>query len=59
MDEYHEFILKCLEQFFKAYQPPAGKAKMLTFGEGGVLSNVISEAPSCKEIVFAEFREDN
>lgn len=32
---------------------------MLNFGEGGVLSNVISEAPSCKEIVFAEFREDN
>ena len=59
LDEYHEFILKCLNQFFKTYQPPAGKAKMLEFGGGAVLSNVISAAPSCKEIVFAEFREDN
>ena len=32
---------------------------MLEFGRGPSISNLISAAPKCKEIVFGEFREDN
>ena len=59
IDEFHAFSLKCLDRFFKSYQPPAGGAKLLEFGGGAVVSNLISAAPKCKEIVFGEFREDN
>ena len=59
IDEYHDFSLKCLHQFFKSYQPPPGGARLLEFGGGAVVSNLISAAPKCKEIVFGEFREDN
>ena len=59
IDEYHDFSLNCLHQFFKSYQPPPGGARLLEFGGGAVVSNLISAAPKCKEIVFGEFREDN
>lgn len=59
VDDYHRFALKCLHQFFKTYQPPAGGAKALEFGGGAVVSNLISAAPKCKEIVYSEFRDDN
>ena len=59
IDEYHKFQLSSFHRFFKSYQPPAGGAKLLEFGGGAVLSNLISAAPKCKEIVFGEFEEDN
>ena len=59
VDSYHEFYLTCFHRFFKSYQPPAGGAKLLEFGGGAVLRNLISAAPKCKEIVFGEFEEDN
>ena len=59
VDEYHEFQLRSFHQFFKSYQPPAGGAKLLEFGGGAVVSNLISAAPKCKEIVFGEFKEYN
>ncbi len=59
IDGHHEFYLTCLHRFFKSYQPPAGGAKLLEFGGGAVVSNLISAAPKCKEIVFGEFEEDN
>ena len=59
VDEYHAFSLKCFHEFFKSYQPPPGGAKLLEFGGGPVVSNLISAAPKCREIVFGEFEEDN
>ena len=59
VDQYHEFQLNSFHGFFKSYQPPAGGAKLLEIGGGSVVSNLISAAPKCKEIVFGEFREDN
>ena len=59
IDEYHEFSLNCLDQFFKSYQPPAGGAELLEFGGGGVVSNLISAVPKCKGVVYGEFREDD
>ena len=59
VDEFHKFQLNSLDRFFKSYQPPAGGAKLLEFGGGAVMSNLISAAPKCKEIVFGEFRVDN
>ena len=59
VDAYHNFTLKHLHSFYQTYQPPVGGAKMLEFGGGPALSNLISAAPKCKEIVFGEFREDN
>ena len=59
IDGHHEFYLTCLHRFFKSYQPPVGGAKLLEFGGGAVLTNLISAAPKCKEIVFGEFEEDN
>ena len=59
IDEYHKFQLSSFHRFFKSYQPPVGGAKLLEFGGGAVLSNLISAAPKCKEIVFGEFKEDN
>ena len=59
VDGYHEFYLTCLHRFFKSDQPPAGGAKLLEFGGGAVMSNLISAATKCKEIVFGEFKEDN
>ena len=59
IDECHDFSLKCLDQFFESYQPPGGGARLLEFGGGAVVSNLISAVPKCKEIVFGEFREDN
>ena len=59
IDEYHEFSLNCLDQFFKSYQPPAGGAELLEFGGGGVVSNLISSVPRCKGVVYGEFSKDN
>ena len=59
VDEYHKFQLSSFHRFFKSYQPPAGGAKLLEFGGGAVMSNLISAATKCKEIVFGEFKEDN
>ena len=59
VDDYHAFSLKCFHEFFKSYQPPPGGAKLLEFGGGPVVSNLISAAPKCREIVFGEFEEDN
>ena len=59
VDAYHNFTLKHLHSFYQTYQPPVDGAKVLEFGGGPVLSNLISAAPRCKEIVFGEFREDN
>ena len=61
IDDYHKFTLKHLDQFFKTYEPPAaaGGAKLLEFGGGAVVINLISAAPKCKEITFTDFREDN
>ena len=59
VDVYHEFTLKHFHNFYQAYQPPAGGAKVLEFGGGPTISNLISAAPKCQEIVFGEFREDN
>ena len=59
VDDHYEFYLICLHRFFKSYQPPAGGAKLLEFGGGAVVSNLISAAPKCKEIVFGEFEQDN
>ena len=59
LNDYHAFSLKCLHEFFKSYQPPAGGAKLLEFGGGPVVSNLISAAPKCREIVFGEFEADN
>ena len=55
----HKFSLKHLDQFFKTYEPPAGGAKLLEFGGGAVVINLISAVPKCKEITFTDFREDN
>ena len=59
VDVYHEFVLKHLHNFYQAYQPPVGGAKVLEFGGGPAVSSLISAAPKCKEIVFGEFSEDN
>ena len=59
VDVYHEFTLKNLHNFYQTYQPPVGGAKLLEFGGGPTVSNLISAAPKCREIVFSEFREDN
>ena len=53
------YTLKDLNQFFKIYEPPAGGAKLLEFGGGAVVINLISAVPKCKEITFTDFREDN
>ena len=59
IDNCHEFYLKNLDQFFKSYQPLAGGAKLLEFSGGGVVCQLISAAPKCKEIVYSEFIEGN
>ena len=59
IDNYQEFYLKNLDQFFESYQPPAGGAKLLEFSGGGVVCQLISAAPKCKEIVYSEFIEGN
>ena len=59
VDVYHEFTLQHLHNFFQTYQPPVDGAKLLEFGGGPTVSNLISAAPKCKEIIFGEFREDN
>ena len=59
VDQYHELQLSSFHRFFKSYQPPAGGAKLLEFGGGAVVCNLISPVVKCKEIVFAEFIEDN
>ena len=59
IDGHHEFYLTCLHRFFQSYQPPVGGAKLLEFGGGAVVSNLISAATKCKEIVFGEFEQDN
>ena len=59
VDAYHEFVLTHLHNFYQAYQPPVGGAKVLEFGGGPAVCSLISAAPKCKEIVFGEFREDN
>lgn len=56
--ETHCFALKSLHRFYSTYQPPAGGAKVLDFGGGPALSHLISAAPKCKEVVFAEFADD-
>ena len=55
VSECHKFFLKCLDRFFKAYHPSGIKA--LEFGGGTSVSNLISAATKCKEIVFSEFSE--
>ena len=59
VDVYHEFTLEHLHSFFQAYQPPVGGAKLLEFGGGPTISNLISAAPKCKEIIFGDYKEDN
>ena len=59
VDEYHKFALKCLHQFFKTYQPPAGGARALEFSGGAVVCNLISATPKCKEIVYSDFTNDS
>ena len=54
--KWHEFSLKCFDQFYKTYQPPKGGAKMLEFGGGSTICNILSAATVCKEIIFAEYR---
>ena len=58
VDETHCFALKSLHRFYNTYQPPVGGAKVLDFGGGPALSHLISAAPKCKEVVFAEFADD-
>ena len=57
--DYQEFYLKNFDQFFMSYQPPAGGAKLLKFGGGSAVCQLISAAPKCKEIVYSEFIEGN
>lgn len=56
--ETHCFALKSLHRFYNTYQPPVGGAKVLDFGGGPALFHLISAAPKCKEVVFAEFADD-
>ena len=56
--KFHDFALQSLHRFYNTYQPPAGGAKVLNFGGGPVVCHLISAAPKCKEVVFAEFTDD-
>ena len=47
-----------MHEWSTIYKSPTGGAKMLNFYGGPVVSHLISVAPKCKEVMFADFSAD-
>ena len=55
--EKNEFSLRCLHEFWS--KMARRNARVLDFGGGPVIHDLISAAPSAEEIIFAEYSEEN
>ena len=61
VDSFHRHSLKYLHEFCKCYEAPSTRSglKILDFGAGPVIANVISASLYASEIVLSNYLESN
>ena len=59
VDAFHRHSLKEIHEFYKSSGSHSTDLKVLEFGAGPVIANVISASLYASEIVFSEYMEAN